>query len=485
MNDHFDRRTAAAPHSSGSSWLIFTAAGEQFAMPMAIVETVIAPPPLTAVPHAPAALLGAANLGGQIVPIVDLARLLGRRRPPGSYDGSGEIVRLRSSGGGVGAWIDRVERVVLVDPEHAVAVDGNAPSARDLLDDFSNINLIDPTPLIAAGLAPPLLAVESQAPLGVVPDEVHRSSLSPDGAAYILIDVCGKAIQLDRDAIIELLDAVPWTRLPRSPKGLLGIGVLRGSALPILSLAALLDLPEAGMPGGFALADIDGHRMLLALDRVVGLRFQNPDGIPADGETIDLAAIIPAALYGAIAGFRHGNAAASDEDAAEERLVYLAFSVAGQDFAVPIASVDRIVGPQPLIRLPCAANDDDFLAQTAAAIELRGRIVPVAALHHRLGLDAPDHCGTAAGTGAEGAGAVGAGAVDGEPSAYVILSGRDGLSAIGVDRVKQIVALHPADIATPAIGGDLIEGVAFVADGSTHDRTLLRLIRPSRLWSRG
>src|SRR6187200_161668 len=92
--------------------IVFTLAGERFALPIASVEAVGAPPPLARVPHAPPALLGAGHLGGRIVPIVDLARLFGRERGSRVYDGSGEIVRLRVADGCIGLWVDKVERVM-------------------------------------------------------------------------------------------------------------------------------------------------------------------------------------------------------------------------------------------------------------------------------------------------------------------------------------------------------------------------------------
>ncbi len=135
---------------------------------------------------------------------------------------------------------------------------------------------------------------------------------------------------------------------------------------------------------------------------------------------------------------------------------HLTFALGGQDFAVPIAAVERVLGPQPLIALPARQSSVDDDTEIAAAIELRGQIIPVAVLHARLGL-------MPGGT---------------QPSAFAILRGAGGLCAIAADRVDRLVALRPDEI-TPQPGENgLIAGVAAPRDG----RAMLRVLAPERLW---
>lgn len=457
MVDRTGPQPVGAPDPGAPGRIVFTIAGESFALPMAAVEAVAPPPPLARVPHAAPALLGAATLAGQIVPILNLARLLDRERGAARYDGSGEIIRLRIPGGSVGIWVDRVERLAHDDP--------------------GGIILIDPAVLLVAGLAPPVLASGARAPLGDAADTVLPAAAMAPAESFILVEVAEKPFRLRREAVVELIEAVPWTRVPRAPPGFLGVGVLRGTALPVLSLAALLGLPEPAAPGGFAVTEFREHRALLAVDRVVGLRFDRApsSGRPADmvarepsaeeGELIDLATAIPEELRRIVLGFSPIDNAARPGDAAipDPTTEYLAFSVAGQDFAVPVERVARVVGAQPLIKLPRPANDDAGRLEIVGAIEWRGQIVPVAALQSRLGL--------ARDSGQPSAAA---------PSAYVILRGADGLGAIGVDRLKQVAALRPGEIAPPPAEEGLIQGIAALGDGE-----LLRIIAPERLWSNG
>src|SRR5205823_14752214 len=123
---------------------------------------------------------------------------------------------------------------------------------------------------------PPALGIGAPGALGDVAEMVLPGAAQTIAAAYFLIEVAGERFRLPQDCVVELVKTVAWTRVPRAPRGLLGIGVLPGMALPALSLAALLDLPEPAEPGSFAVMAVDQRRLLLAIDRVLGLE-PDPD----------------------------------------------------------------------------------------------------------------------------------------------------------------------------------------------------------------
>ncbi|HVB15710.1 MAG TPA: chemotaxis protein CheW [Stellaceae bacterium] len=465
MAERAGHDTAAARDAGAAGWIAFTLAGERFALPMEAVEAVEMPPPLAPVPHAAAALLGAGNFAGRIMPVVDLGGLLGRRQGMRAYDGGGEVVRLRTQGGGVGLWIDRVERLIPAAPGMAMP-DGVA--------------LLDPERLLAAALEPPVLAQDVSAPLGDVAERVLPAAVAATPESFILVEIAGRGWQLPHQGVVELVEAVPWTRLPRAPAGFWGIGLLRETALPILSLAALLGLPEQGDPGGFAVTELSGHGALLAVDRIVGLRFHPMpvdrlpgERLPGEAEpsapvaesaaAIDLASVIPEEMRRIVLGFPPlGDARSRAFTPAGKAADYLVFAIAGQDFAVPVAGVDRVIDAQPLVALP-RSGAGQAASPVVGVIELSGLIVPVAAVEARLGIARDD--GSAAGS---------AGA-----SVQVILRGPDGLGAIGVERIKQVVRLRAEDLMPLPAEHDLIEAVA------TADGKLLGIIAVERLWSSG
>lgn len=432
---------AAANRSADAGRIVFSLAGDRFALPIDAVEGVASPPPLARVPHAAPALLGAGHLGGRIVPIIDLAHLLDRGRGVDRYDGRGEVLRLRVGGGSIGLWVDKVERVIGGRGE---------PEAFDR----DGVQPIDLAVLLADRLDPPGLAAVAQSVLGEVAHTIAETPTRTPAPAFIVVEAGGKPVSLPRETVQELVPAVAWTPVPRAPDGLLGVGLLRGTALPLLSLATLLGLPDRADPGGFVMVDVGGRRALLAVDRIVGLRFRSAQDEAA--EPIDVAAAIPGGLRRIVLGFSPEAAVVEPDDAMSgEAGTYLAFTVAGLECAVSAECVDRIVGPQPLIRLPRAAAGN---GAPKGAIELRAQILPVAALRSGLGLSpVPDPA----------------------PQAYIIISDAGGLGAIGVEQAKQLVRLHPAEIVpSPAGEPGVVAGVVARPDGG-----LLRVIAAERLWS--
>jgi chemotaxis signal transduction protein len=437
-----------------ADWVVCTMDGSRFAIPVETVAAIAPSPPVARVPYAPAALVGAGQLDGRIVPIVDLAALLERQRG-GAYDGSGEVVQLRVADGTVGLWVDKVERLARGDPAPLPTVDAAA--------------------LLVGRLAAPGLAATPESPLGNVGDLVAAPAAMAPVRSFIEVAVAGRALRLPRDAVFELLDAVAWTPVPQAPAGLLGVGLLRGAALPILSLAVLLGLRESRTSGAFVAVEIGGRRALLTVDRIAGLRVERQqsgrrwvaavtDALSGDGgdaEIIDIAGLVSDELRRLVLGFSPLDRDDHDPGSAAAAVEYLAFTIAGWECALPVGCVDRIVGPQPLMRLPRPAGAGAPAAFIAGAIELHGQIVPVAAIASRLGDDLRETVSAA--------------------GAYIVLRAAEGLGAIAVDQVRRLVRLRPADIIPAARGRDGVIAALASSDGGG----VLHLIAADRRWSGG
>lgn len=107
--------------------LVVELAGRHYGAPLQAVREVFTLGPLTPVPTAPAAVAGVANLRGQVVPVLDLMRLLDlglHRLRLGD-----PVVLVESEGTRVGLLVDRV--VGLLGPG-AVTAAADRPPAIDL-----------------------------------------------------------------------------------------------------------------------------------------------------------------------------------------------------------------------------------------------------------------------------------------------------------------------------------------------------------------
>lgn len=129
---------------------------------------------------------------------------------------------------------------------------------------------------------------------------------------------------------------------------------------------------------------------------------------------------------------------------------YLGFTLAGEDYLVPILDVVEIVSLLPITPVPGAA------AHLLGVVNLRDRVVPVVDVGARLGLVTP---------------------TAGEPECLVIVYGHDGAEVgVLVDRVAEVVdvaqdSIAPAtDLGSHAPGAHLVGiarndgGVRFVLD---------------------
>jgi purine-binding chemotaxis protein CheW len=70
-------RRGAAPEAGLSELVTMTVAGQEVAIPVATVQDILGPQPLTPVPLAGAEIAGLLNLRGRIVTAIDLRRRLG------------------------------------------------------------------------------------------------------------------------------------------------------------------------------------------------------------------------------------------------------------------------------------------------------------------------------------------------------------------------------------------------------------------------
>ena len=126
-----DRTRALAAREEASkrqaplrSFLVCACGEDRYGLALAQVAQVLSARPITAVPGAPAALLGVVALSGRVLSVLGLARALGRGGA--TEPGTGHLVVLRGSA--VALAVDRVEGVAAI----AIA-DPDRPAAGDAL----------------------------------------------------------------------------------------------------------------------------------------------------------------------------------------------------------------------------------------------------------------------------------------------------------------------------------------------------------------
>ncbi|MCW2238457.1 chemotaxis protein CheW [Azospirillum canadense] len=324
-----------------------------------------------------------------------------------------------------------------------------------------------------------------------------------DGTRPFVTFVLGElALAIPMDEVLEVLRPPEVVRVPLGPASLEGLARRRGVVLPVIGLRRILGLDGPDGDGADGDGADRGSRLLvvrhrgqpvgLLVDRMTGLSSVGDERIAAvdeaAGADIDgafLAGVIRASAEQAGAlildtgpvierqfadlgrvgggGLALGEAprpaSPAGEVVDEERLVV--FDVAGQDFALPVAAVQEIVGfPDTVTRVPRAR------AHLLGVTSLRDTLLPLVGLRELFQL-------------AEGG-------EDGCGARVVVVRTPEGLVGVVVDGVREILRISrgridpvPALLAREAEFED-VAGIAR-ADGGR----LISVLSADRLFRHG
>jgi purine-binding chemotaxis protein CheW len=201
--------------------------------------------------------------------------------------------------------------------------------------------------------------------------------------------VGGEALAVAADRVAEVIRRPRLTRVPLVAPSFVGVANLRGSVIPVLSVAALL-----------------GHGDGAGASRIIVVREPEAVGLLVD----EVAALVPLGSVGAEAGARLVDvaaliganfAAARPQRASEGRLAapaagkravarqaFLSFAIGVQEFALPLESVREVLAlPRDIASVP--RTDSAMLG----VMPLRGALLPLLSLPVLLGLPAGESAG--------------------------------------------------------------------------------------------
>lgn len=204
--------------------------------------------------------------------------------------------------------------------------------------------------------------------------DAHQAS-----ASLLLFRASGRRLAIPASQVREIDRPRRLTPVPNAPDSLLGLANLRGTVLPIISMAKLLDEPptdaakiiviEGAKPFGLAVdqvdavvaAESDPEADLIDLDNLVATRFSG-------------LALRPARRGERVRAARKSQAPAIGQ-------MFTAFLVADQEFALPLPDVTEIIPlPADIARLP---HGDPAVVGSAS---WRGSLLPILSLAGLLAL---------------------------------------------------------------------------------------------------
>ncbi len=406
--------------------------GEMFAVPLALVHEIIRYPDVVRVPLGAASLEGLGNLRGTVLPILSLRRLLGANDV--EHDDATRVVVLNNDGHPVGLVVDRMANVVTAEPDRIESADAiRSTIATDLLtgvikgrDGESMVMILDAGMLIRREFSAVTDTAKSGANTNAGPTAAEAQRERAEQIAEIQLvsfTVAGQEYALPIESVQEIVQ-IPAnvTQVPNSDSHVLGVMTLRNRLLPLVSLRRMFNLPDVelsesnkivvvalaeGVSVGLVmdsvrevlrvsrsiidvvpemlsrsrdLSDITSICRLAGGTRLVSVlsaeRLFNVDELRGLADVPEADRPVPRAT-----GETIGAATAVVDD--EEQLVV--FRVMGEEYAVPIESVQEIVRvPDELIHVP---NTPHFVE---GVVNLRGAVLPVLDQRRRFGLPAAE-----------------------------------------------------------------------------------------------
>ncbi|WP_439530192.1 chemotaxis protein CheW [Pannonibacter sp.] len=411
-------------------YLLATLSGTRLALPLDLVLSVNEPAPVTPLPFCPRHVQGLVFVQDRVMPLMDLASLLGL---PARSPASPTSLVILANGDDVRALeVDHVVAMVAVDasalqtradPESATSFLAQRLSARGedwLVLDY--VRLATDTRMDAEGLIEDGALVPAD-PVGLADLEERQEDTAVDRIAHLLIDIGADRYALPTTIISEVLEPVDLRPMPAAPAWVAGLMQHQETPLLVVRADVLLS-PDtqadhasvATTADSIALRIVDpatGRAFALLADRAPGLLSLSPDEIFSTDDAIAgisryavvddriLAIIEPLALVGerladverltpqgqgqSLAQMPMPDGAAARAAAARPGHRFLTLRIRDEFFAIDLDRVDSILSTVRLSPLPDGGNGFDGLADAG------DKVVPVLDLHRRLtGQPSPD-----------------------------------------------------------------------------------------------
>jgi purine-binding chemotaxis protein CheW len=407
-----------APREQGTDdahFIQFRLDEQSFGFRLRDVSQIVRPPALVQMPLGPKSLLGLANLRGVVLPVVGLRRLLGLM--VAAVDEASRVVVI-DRGAPVGFLVHRIERLLALPGGQIEHDDAGAGTIDPTLlhgvikglEGSDSIKILDPEMLLRdefAKLGRATPRAQSRVSLASGTGKLAAEPQPPVALLSFDLGAQEYALPLDRiQEVIALPDHV--SELPRPDTAVLGVVTLRDRLLPLVSLRALLGLPENSDRSERAkvLVLSIGHGAIgLVADRSRDILRVDPgliDPAPAlltrgagDAEISSIcrleggerlvAVLTPDRLFRSELVHRlfaeqaqASEAAQSDGDSMNED-DFVVFRLGEQEYGLPITAVEEVTRPpERVTKLPKGPAFID------GVINLRGHVVPVVDLRRRF-----------------------------------------------------------------------------------------------------
>lgn len=117
-------------------------------------------------------------------------------------------------------------------------------------------------------------------------------------ALHLLVGVADERYALDVSDVVEVVEIGAITPVPGAPPSVLGVRNLRGQLVPVLDLAAVLEVQRRGEPSAIAVVERAGQPTGLAVDRLFGTTELPEDREPGEDALVPGATLFDGGFVG-------------------------------------------------------------------------------------------------------------------------------------------------------------------------------------------
>jgi purine-binding chemotaxis protein CheW len=386
-------------------FLLFRLAERVYALPAEAVAEVIRIPSTARIPQAPRALVGVANLRGDVLPIVSLRAMLDLMVEQGAASRAIVLDGVASAA----VVVDAIDGLVTIDAGRVQTRSGRlsvdegerVTGAFPLSDGQGAAKILDVQALLAETFARRIRPNQPNAVPSVIATHAPEAA-AEERETFVTFDVAGQEFALDLGLVREII-AMPGAvvAVPRADKTVAGMMALREQLLPLVWLRELLGFAPAPLSETRAkviVASVGGGLVGLIADRARAVIAANPaliDPVPPviqartggeariksiyrgdEGRRL-VSILAPQHLFREDVMKRLGEVRSAlgpqpkIERSSEERQ-FLVFRLGDDEFGLPVEAVVEVArAPDRVTRVPKAPK---FLE---GVINLRGAVVPV------------------------------------------------------------------------------------------------------------
>ena len=271
------------PEDAATSYGTFFVGGAEFGLPTCRLREVVPyPENVTGVPLSSSSVEGIFSLRGELIPIVDLAGMLGLEAKVEKE--LSRVAVIEDTNGSLGVVLDRTGEVFRPDPESVHRMDHDDPSGHAVIDGVIQRN---EEGRFIQTLSPRLLGLTSGAPQagGTGSTETRSTAVQRTWSKAIVVRIGTTELAFGIEDVLEIQGELDVNDSPEYFYHCSGVVLLRQQSLPIMDLRRALGSETASeTPSHYVFVRHNGVSVGLAVDALVEtLEFPDDSVLPVPG----------------------------------------------------------------------------------------------------------------------------------------------------------------------------------------------------------